>query len=238
MPSMQALSRRPQAGPTASRKPTPKRVQAILGRVAEAYPAAKCTLDHTSALELLVATILSAQCTDDRVNVVTKDLFRKYRSAEDYVRVPQDELEQDVHTCGFYRNKAKAIQGTCRLLLERHGGKVPRTMEAMLELPGVARKTASVVLGNAYGVIEGIVVDTHVARLARRMGLTRQRDPDKIERDLMGLVPRAQWLSLSHRLIAHGRRICDARRPVCGECTLNSVCPSAFLPAAQMLDKY
>lgn len=204
-----------------------QRVPEILRRLAQAYPDARCSLDFTNPLELLVATILSAQCTDERVNLVTKELFRKYRTPQDYLSVPAEELEQDIRSTGFYRNKAKAIRGACHALLERFDGQVPRTMEELLSLPGVARKTANVVLGNAYGVVEGVVVDTHVARVSKRLGLTVHNDPAKIERDLMALVPREEWLSLSHRLIAHGRAVCEARRPRCGECPLAEVCPSA-----------
>lgn len=207
---------------------TRDRAARIVERLAEAYPDATCSLAYTTPLELLVATILSAQCTDERVNLVTRELFCKYRSPEDYLSVPQEEIEQDIHSTGFYRNKAKAIQGACRVLLERYEGQVPRTMQELLPLPGVARKTASVVLGNAFGVTEGVVVDTHVARLAQRLGLTQQTDPQKIERDLIELVPRDRWLMLSHRLIAHGRSICPARRPLCDECVLFDLCPTGL----------
>jgi endonuclease-3 len=190
-----------------------------------AYPDAKCSLNFHSPLELLVATILSAQCTDRRVNQVTKSLFGKYRSAADYARAPQDELERDIQSTGFYRNKAKSIQGCCRVLMERHDGQVPREMDALVELPGVGRKTANVVLGTAYGLATGVVVDTHVARLARRLGLSAEKNPAKIERDLMALFPESEWIALSHRLIQHGRLVCAARNPRCNECPLNDICP-------------
>jgi endonuclease-3 len=190
-----------------------------------AYPDAACSLDFRSPLELLVATILSAQCTDRRVNQVTKSLFQKYRTAADYARVAQDELERDIQSTGFFRNKAKSIQGCCRVLMERHDGQVPREMEALVELPGVGRKTANVVLGTAYGLATGVVVDTHVARLARRLGLSAEKNPEKIERDLMALFPKTEWIALSHRLIQHGRLVCTARKPRCPECPLEKECP-------------
>ncbi len=210
----------------------------ILQGLDEAYPDAQCALNHTNPLELLVATILSAQCTDERVNVVTRDLFRKYRTPNDYVKVRREELENDIRSTGFYRNKARSIQGACTLLIEKHGGRVPDAMESLLELPGVARKTANVVLGVAYGKAEGIVVDTHVHRVARRLDLTEEEDAEKIERDLMALVPRERWIAFSHQVIHHGRRICKARNPLCPECPLEKVCrsrdktPSLFSPAA------
>jgi endonuclease-3 len=210
------------------------RAAEVVARLVRAYPQAECTLNFSNPLELLIATQLSAQCTDERVNLVTKDLFRKYRSPEDYVGVPREELEEDIHSTGFFRNKARNIQAACRLMLERFDGQVPRTMAEILSLPGVARKTASVVLGNAFGIVEGVVVDTHVARLSRRLGLTTRKEPDRIERDLMALVPREEWLALSHRLIAHGRAICDARKPKCAECILNDVCPAAFMANGQV----
>ncbi|MDQ3907095.1 MAG: endonuclease III [Acidobacteriota bacterium] len=203
-----------------------KRAQKIVALLKKHYPDARCSLDHSTPLELLVATILSAQCTDERVNVVTADLFRKYRRAEDYAAVEQVELERDIHSTGFFRNKAKAIQGTCRMILEKHGGRVPETIEELLELPGVARKTANVVLGNAYGQASGVVVDTHVSRLSRRLGLTEHEQPEKIERDLNELIPQKDWIDFSHLLIAHGRAICKARAPLCGECFLLGLCPT------------
>lgn len=205
----------------------PERIAEILKRLRQAYPDAQCALRHSSPLELLVATILSAQCTDERVNQVTPNLFRKYRSAEDYAMANPAELEQDIRPTGFYRNKARHIQGAARMILERFGGEVPRTMDELLQLPGVARKTANVVLGVAFGRAEGIVVDTHVRRLANRLGLTREQDPDKIERDLMAIIPREDWIAFGHQLIWHGRQICHARRPDCPNCPLNDLCPSA-----------
>ena len=179
------------------------------------------------ALHLLVATILSAQCTDKRVNEVTKSLFVKYPTVHDFAEANLAELEEDVRPTGFFRNKAKAIKSMAEALVERHGGAVPRTMDELLELRGVARKTANVVLGNAFGVNDGVVVDTHVNRLANRLGLTTETTPEKIERDLMELVPRDEWTIISHRLIDHGRAVCTARKPKCAECILNDICPSA-----------
>ncbi|MBV9924884.1 MAG: endonuclease III [Acidobacteria bacterium] len=196
------------------------------------YPEARCSLDYGNALELLVATILSAQCTDERVNVVTSSLFRKYRTWEDYASAPAAELEADIKSTGFFRNKAKSIQGACRQIGERHKGDVPRSMDELLELPGVARKTANVVLGNAYQIASGVVVDTHVARLSARLGLSREKTPEKIERDLVGLLPESEWIDFSHLLIAHGRKVCKARNPACGECVLAKLCPSAFVAGA------
>ncbi len=203
-----------------------RRVEEILRGLADDYPDARIALLYENPLELLVATILSAQCTDERVNIVTRDLFRKYRSAEDYANVRREGLENDIRSTGFFRNKAKSIQGACRLLLEKYGGRVPDTMEELLELPGVARKTANVVLGAAYGKAEGIVVDTHVRRVAQRLELTREADPEKIERDLMKLIPRSRWIAFSHQMILHGRRICGARKPLCAQCSLERICRS------------
>jgi len=206
-----------------------ERVAKILPILKKTYPAAKCSLDYGKPLELLVATILSAQCTDERVNVVTSSLFRKYRTWEDYASAPAAELENDIRSTGFFRNKAKSIQGACRQIGERHGGRVPRSMEELLELPGVARKTANVVLGNAYQIASGVVVDTHVSRLSARLGLSQEKTPEKIERDLVGLLPESDWIDFSHLLIAHGRKVCKARSPACGECVLAKLCPSAFV---------
>jgi endonuclease-3 len=206
-----------------------QRTLKIIRQLKREYPDARCSLNHTTPLELLIATILSAQCTDERVNLVTEELFRKYRRAEDYYAVEQAELEQDIRSTGFFRNKAKAIQGACRLITENHRGRVPENVDELLNLPGVARKTANVVLGNAYGIISGIVVDTHVARLSERLALTGQTQPEKIERDLMLLVPRKDWILFSHLLIAHGRKICKARTPLCGECVVEKYCPSSLL---------
>jgi endonuclease-3 len=197
----------------------------ILRRLRRVYPDAKCSLDHKNPLELLVATQLSAQCTDERVNIVTKELFRKYRSAADYARAPLRELEQNIRSTGFYRNKARNIQQAARAIVEKHGGKVPDTMEALCELDGIGRKTANVILSTAFGKNEGIAVDTHVTRLSRRLGLTKHRDPKKIEQDLMKLAPRKEWNNLSLRLIYHGRARCTARNPDCGHCELENLCP-------------
>jgi endonuclease-3 len=208
-----------------------QRTLKIIARLKREYPDASCSLNHSTPLELLVATILSAQCTDERVNLVTVELFRKYRRSEDYYAVAQTELEQDIRSTGFFRNKAKAIQGACRIISEKHRGRVPEDVEELLALPGVARKTANVVLGNAYGISSGIVVDTHVARLSQRLALSTEAQPEKIERDLMELVPRKDWIMFSHLLIAHGRKICKARTPLCGECVIEKFCPSSWLKA-------
>lgn len=204
------------------------RVLQIIELLEKEHPDAKIALNYTNPLELLVATILSAQCTDKRVNVVTKTLFKKYRKAEDYANADLKELEEDIRPTGFYRNKAKNLKKCCQLLVEKFNSQVPKSMEEMLELPGVARKTANIVLSNAYGVIEGVAVDTHVLRLAGRLGLSRQKDPNKIERDLMEIVPKTRWMRITDLLIFHGRRICTARKPQCGTCVLNKLCPSAF----------
>lgn len=203
-----------------------ERAAQIVTILRELYPGAKCSLDFSTPLELLVATMLSAQCTDERVNIVTKSLFKKYRSAEDYASANPEELEQDIKQTGFYRNKAKHIREASAIIGERYGGEVPRTMEALTALPGVARKTANVVMGNAYGVVEGVVVDTHVGRIARRLGLTASEDPVKVEQELMTLLPQSDWLDLSHMLIMHGRMICQARKPLCAECALAPLCPT------------
>lgn len=197
----------------------------IVRRLKRAYPDAECSLVHDSPLELLVATILSAQCTDERVNLVTEELFRTYRSAADFAAAPLPQLEKAVKSTGFFRNKAKNIKACCRALVDRHAGQVPRTLEELVELSGVGRKTANVVLGTAYGIASGVVVDTHVARLSRRLGLSAKKDPVKIELDLMEQAPRKQWVALSHRLIQHGRRVCSARKPHCEICSLADLCP-------------
>ena len=206
-----------------------QRTRRIIHLLRGDYPDAQCSLTFRNPLELLVATILSAQCTDERVNIVTVELFRKYRNCEDYLKVEQSELEMDIRSTGFYRNKARAIQGACRLLCQKYEGRVPDTIDELVTLPGVARKTANVVLGNAFGIASGVVVDTHVARLAARLGLTSHRQPEKIERDLMALVPRKDWIDFSHLLIAHGRRVCKARTPLCAVCLVEEVCPSSLL---------
>ena len=203
------------------------RTAEIIGRLRQAYPDAHCELDFSNPLELLVATILSAQCTDRQVNLVTAGLFRKYRSAADFAGADPEQFAQDIRRIGLFRNKAKNIQATCRMLLERHGGEVPRTLPELTALAGVGRKTANVVLGSAFGLNEGIVVDTHVARLSARLGLTRATDPVKIEADLIPLVPREHWALFSHLLIWHGRRRCSARSPDCAACELAALCPGA-----------
>jgi len=192
-----------------------------------AYPAARCELNFRDPLELLIATILSAQCTDKQVNIVTADLFKKYRKAEEYAGADLSQLEQDLRRIGLFRNKAKSLRTCCRQLVERHGGLVPRTMDELIQLAGVGRKTANVVLGNAFQINEGIVVDTHVARLCRRLGLSREESPEKIERALQNLVPQNEWASFSHLLIWHGRRRCFARGPDCLRCEISAHCPSA-----------
>jgi endonuclease-3 len=206
-----------------------KRAGKIIGQLKRAYPDAHCSLNYSTPLELLIATILSAQCTDERVNIVTRDLFGKYRSAEDYVRAVPAELERDIHSTGFFRNKAKAIQGACRMICDEHGGRVPETLEELIALPGVARKTANVVLGNAFGIASGVVVDTHVSRVSQRLRLTAHEQPEKIERDLIELVPRKDWIIFPHLVIAHGRAVCKARTPLCGECPVEPLCPSSLL---------
>lgn len=213
-----------------------QRTRKLIRQLKREYPEARCSLNHSSPLELLVATILSAQCTDERVNLVTADLFRKYRRAEDYTGVAQSELEADIRSTGFFRNKARSIQGACRMVIDRHGGRVPDRMEALLELPGVARKTANVVLGNAFNITSGIVVDTHVARVSQRLGLTAHGQPERIERDLMLIVPRTDWTIFSHLLIAHGRAVCKARKPLCAECPIEPLCPSSLLKAESAFD--
>jgi endonuclease-3 len=201
------------------------RTAEIIRRLKKEYPDAHCALNHTNAFELLVATILSAQCTDERVNIVTANLFRKYRQPQDYLGVVQEELEQDIHSTGFFRNKAKNIQGACQKIVENFSGDIPKTMDELLSLNGVARKTANVVLGNAFNIPSGVVVDTHVSRLSQRLGITENTVPEKIENDLQELVPQKNWIMFPHWLISHGRRICQARKPKCDECVLNDICP-------------
>jgi endonuclease III len=209
---------------------SPEHVKAVIAELRRLYPDAKCSLDFANPLELLVATQLSAQCTDERVNAVTVSLFQKYRTAADYATVSQEELEQDIRSTGFYRNKAKNIRAAAQRILTEYNGETPRTMEGLLSLAGVARKTANVVLGNAFGIVEGVVVDTHVGRLARRLGWTTSEDPVRVEQELMQIIPQADWLDLSHMLIYHGRAVCIARKPLCGQCTLVALCPSALVP--------
>ena len=203
-------------------------IEETISRLKAAYPNARTELSWTNPLELLVATILSAQTTDVRVNLVTPNLFAKYPTAADYAGADPEELEEDIRPTGFFRNKAKSLLGMARALVEDHGGEVPRTMPELVALPGVGRKTANVVLGNAFSIDEGVVVDTHVRRLSNRLGFTTQKDPEKIERDLMQTVPREDWTVFSHLLILHGRSTCKSRKPDCENCTLNDLCPSAF----------
>lgn len=200
----------------------------IIGLLEKEFPDAKIALNYTDPLELLVATILSAQCTDERVNIVTESLFKKYRKAEDYAKADLAELEREIRSTGFYRNKARNIKNAGIMLVQKFNSHVPQTMEQILELPGVARKTANIVLQNAYGVVEGIAVDTHVRRVAARLGLTANEDPEKIEQDLMTIVPREKWIRITDLLIFLGRRVCTAKKPTCELCVLNKLCPSAF----------
>ena len=203
-----------------------ERTAEIIKRLKKTYPDAHCALNHTNAFELLIATILSAQCTDRQVNIVTADLFRKFRKPGDYLDVSQEELEKEIRSIGFYRSKAKNIRAASEKIIKNFGGKVPDTMGELLTLNGVGRKTANVVLGNAFGIASGVVVDTHVERLSQRLGLTKNKTPEKIEQDLQKLVPKKDWVMFSHWLIFHGRQICQARKPKCTECVLGDICPS------------
>jgi endonuclease-3 len=205
-----------------------ERANDIVARLKQMYPKAKCALDFTNAFELLIATILSAQSTDVRVNIVTKSLFRKYPSPQAFAGASQVEMERDVKQTGFFRNKAKAVIAASKAIVEKHNGEVPKTMDELTALPGVGRKTANVVLSNAYKIAVGIVVDTHVTRVSARLGLTATDDAVKIEQDLMKLIPQKEWTNFSHRIIAHGRTICIARKPKCAQCALNELCPSAM----------
>ena len=209
------------------------RVRKIIAGLKQAYPDAHCELDHANPLELLVATILSAQCTDKRVNLVTADLFKKYRSAADYAQAPLPELEQAIKSTGFFRNKAKSIKICCQVIVQKHGGQVPRTMAELIRLGGVGRKTANVVLGNAFNINCGVVVDTHVSRLSQRLGLTKETTPEKIEQELMRLVSEEEWTLFSHWLIWHGRRRCFARNPDCPNCEIKALCPRRGVPEAK-----
>jgi endonuclease III len=199
----------------------------VAGLLKKHYPDAKCSLNFSTPLELLVATILSAQCTDERVNLVTKELFRKYPSPAAYANASAKELEKDIQSTGFFHNKTKSLQGCCQTLLERHKGQIPHELEKLVDLPGVGRKTANVVLGTAFGIASGVVVDTHVGRVSQRLGLTHEKNPEKIEEDLMELFPKKDWIVLSHRLIQHGRKVCAARKPSCGKCPMDEICPKA-----------
>lgn len=205
-----------------------ERAAKILQLLEKEHPDAKIALEFSNPLELLVATILSAQCTDAKVNQVTKSLFKKYRTAEDYAKADLTTLGRDIKPTGFYQLKAKRLRETCQMLMDKFGSKVPRTIEELTSLPGVARKTANIVLSNAYGVVEGIAVDTHVLRLVKRLGLTESKTREKIEVDLMQIVPKESWTRFTDLLIFHGRRICDAKKPKCSQCVLNEICPSAF----------
>ena len=205
------------------------RVEQIIALLRTTYPDAECALVHRNAWELLVSTILSAQCTDKRVNMVTPALFARFPTVEAFAAASREDLETAIRSTGFFRNKAKNIQGAAHVMLEKFGGAVPKTMAELLELPGVARKTANVVLGVAFQVADGVVVDTHVSRLSQRMKLTREKDPTKIERDLMQVVPQADWIDIGHLLIHHGRALCTARKPACSECPLQDLCPSAAI---------
>lgn len=208
--------------PTVEAKRHARRIVSLLAR---RYPDATCSLAFTTPLELLVATILSAQCTDERVNMVTRQLFSKYRSAADYATASLDDLEQDIKSTGFFRNKAKSIRSCCQELLDKHGGQVPRNLDALVALPGIGRKTANVILGTAYQIPSGVVVDTHVGRLSRRLGLTTQKNAEKIEIDLMERIPKREWIAFSHRMIQLGRQFCMARQPNCGACPMAQICP-------------
>jgi endonuclease-3 len=233
VPRSRTTTARPKRRPALPREtPAEKRRRAalVLRRLARAYPDARCSLDYSSPLELLVATVLSAQCTDVRVNQVTPALFRKYRTAADYARAPAGELENDIRQTGFFNSKARSLRRAGAALAAEHGGRVPETMEALVELPGVGRKTANVILGNAFGKDEGFVVDTHVARVSRRLGFTRQVDPVRIERDLNDLVPKGRRTMAAHRFIFHGRQVCVARRPRCEACPVEPLCPRIGVP--------
>jgi endonuclease-3 len=202
----------------------PRRVGAILAKLDEAYGNATCELKHENAFQLLISTILSAQCTDVRVNQVAETLYKKYPDAKAFAYATPSELEQDIRPTGFFRNKTKSVMGASKAIIEKFGGEVPRTMEEILALPGVARKTGNVVLGTAYGIASGVVVDTHVLRLSKRLDLTRNEDPKKVEQDLMEIIPREKWIQFSHQLIWHGRRVCQARKPKCVECSMEALC--------------
>ena len=209
--------------------PIAKRAPVIIDLLSAAYPDAHVALEFSNPLECLVATILSAQCTDERVNIVTKTLFKKFRKPQDYLSVPEEELANDIRSTGFFNQKARSIRGACARIVEAYGGKVPDTMAEILTLPGVARKTANIVLGNSFGVVDGIAVDTHVRRLAHRLGFSDEHDPDKIEQDLMRLIPKERWYDFSYVLIDHGRALCHAKKPQCAECVVNQLCPASLV---------
>jgi endonuclease III len=212
-----------------SLSPIQDRAPEIVRVLSRTYPDAHVALEFSNPLEMLVATILSAQCTDERVNKVTKILFKKYRKPEDYLKVPVSELAADIKPTGFFNQKTKSVRGACARIVEVYGGRVPDTMEDLITLPGVARKTANIVLGNAYGKVEGIAVDTHVRRLAQRLGFTTQNDPDRVEHDLMSRIPKKLWFDFTYALIDHGRAICEARKPRCGDCPVSRLCPSSLV---------
>src|SRR6516162_4134356 len=222
-PAREAAKARKQGRPAGT---DAKRVAAILAKLDEAYPNATCELNHKNAFQLLIATILSAQCTDVRVNQVTETLFKKYPAPEAFAYATPSGLEKEIRPTGFFRNKTKSVMGASKTIVEKFGGEVPRSMEEILTLPGVARKTGNVVLGTAYGIASGVVVDTHVQRLANRLELTKNQDPKKIEQDLMRVIPQAKWIQFSHQLIWHGRRVCVARKPKCSVCNLEGLCQS------------
>ena len=226
MPSKIKASKRSSATKPAKDYTSPARLQNIFTALDKLFPAAQCALRHENAFQLLVATILSAQCTDVRVNQVTPELFRKYPTPQDFAALRQEVLEQDIRSTGFFRNKAKSIIGAAKMIVDDFGGQVPKTMDEMLALPGVARKTANVVLGTAYGIPTGVVVDTHVFRIAGRLKLSKQKTPEKVEQDLLKLVPQARWISFGHQMIWFGRKICQARKPLCAECPLATLCDS------------
>ncbi len=204
------------------------RINRILNILSKAYPDAKIALHFSNPLEMLVSTILSAQCNDERVNLVTKDFFKKYKTPEDYAKSEINELEGMIRSTGFYRSKAKNIRNACQIIVEKFDSKVPRTMNELTSLPGIGRKTANIILSNSYGVIEGIAVDTHVARVSKRLGLTNAKEPDKIEQDLMKLIKKELWVSFTYQMIEHGRQICSARKPICNQCLLKRLCPSVL----------
>ncbi len=224
MPAKKSKRKKPAAAP--SRGTNPRRVRAILKKLDQAYPRAECELHHKNAFQLLVATILSAQCTDARVNMVTPGLFEKYPAPADFAYASPRDIEQEIRSTGFFRSKTKSIMGASKRIVEEFSGQVPRTMEELLTLPGVARKTANVVLGTAYGIASGVVVDTHMLRLSKRLDLTKHDDPKKVEQDLMRVIPQDRWIEFSHQIIWHGRRVCSARSPRCADCTLEKLCYS------------
>jgi endonuclease III len=217
------------AAPLTRTSPVAERAPEIVKRLRKAYPDATVALRASNPLEMLVATILSAQCTDERVNKVTETLFQKYRTPQDYLDVPEEELANDIRSTGFFNQKTRSIRGACRAIVDGFGGAVPATMEELVTLPGVARKTANIVLGNSFGTVVGIAVDTHVRRVSQRLGFTEHEDPDKIEQDLMRLIPKRQWFSFTYALIDHGRAVCVARKPRCAECPVSDLCPSSLV---------